>query len=112
MQEKLQGFLSKIGKTASNAASKAGNKAEELKEVSRLKSRISSARSDIGIAKKDIGDYCFKMFKEGKIDDPTITELCEQIRDSYEEIENMEKMIEETREEFREKSESIDEDTL
>ena len=112
MQEKVQGFLSKLGRTASNAASKAGNKTEELKEVSRLKSRISSARSDIGIAKKDIGDYCFKMFKEGKIDDPTVKELCEQIRDSYEEIENMERMIEETREEFREKSDAIGEEKL
>ncbi len=112
MQEKMQEFLSKLGKTASNAATRAGNKAEELKEVSKLKSRISSARSDIGIAKKDIGDYCYKLFKEGKIDDPTITELCEQIRDSYEEIQNMENMIEETREEFREKAESIGEEKL
>jgi|GEM_PF-1101755 len=110
MQEKMQGLISKLGKSASNAASRAGNKAEELKEVSKLKGRISSARSDIGIAKKDIGDYCFKLFKEGKIDDPTITELCEQIRDSYEEISNMERMIEETRDEYREKAEAIGED--
>ena len=107
MQEKMQGFFSKLGKTASNAANRAGNKAEEIKEVSKLKSRISSARSDIGIAKKDIGDYCFKLFKDGKIEDETIVELCEQIRDSYEEIKNMERMIEETRDEFREKSEAI-----
>lgn len=107
MQEKMQEMLSKLSRSASNAASRAGNKAEEIKEIGKLKSRISSARSDIGIAKKDIGDYCFKLFKEGKIDDPTITELCEQIRDSYEEISNMERMIEETRDEFREKAESI-----
>ena len=110
MQEKMQEILSKLGRSASNAASRAGNKAEELKEVGKLKTRISSARSDIGIAKKDIGDYCFKLFKEGKIDDPTIQELCEQIRDSYEEISNMERMIEETRDEYREKAESIGED--
>ena len=107
MQEKMQEMLSLLSRSASNAASRAGNKAEEIKEIGKLKSRISSARSDIGIAKKDIGDYCFKLFKEGKIDDPTITELCEQIRDSYEEISNMERMIEETRDEFREKAESI-----
>ena len=107
MQEKMQGLSSKLGRTASNAANRAGNKSEEFKEVSKLKSRISSARSDIGIAKKDIGDYCFKMFKEGKIEDETIIELCEQIRDSYEEIKNLEKMIEETRDEFREKAEAI-----
>ena len=112
MQEKMQEFFSKLGKTASNAASRAGNKAEEIKEISKLKNRISSARSDIGIAKKDIGDYCYKMFKEGSIDDPQIKELCEQIRDSYEEIENMERMIEETREEYREKSDSLDDEKL
>jgi len=108
----MQDFLSKLGKSASNAASRAGNKAEEIKEVSKLKSRISSARSDIGIAKKDIGDYCYKLFKEDKLEDPQIIELCEQIRDSYEEIENMEKMIDETREEYQEKANSIGEDTL
>ena len=85
---------------------------EEIKEVSKLKSRISSARSDIGIAKKDIGDYCFKLYNEGKIEDPEIIELCEQIKESYEEIENMEKMIEETKEEYREKADAIGEDTL
>ena len=108
----MQEFLAKLGRSASHAASRAGNKAEELKEVSRLKSRISSARSDIGIAKKDIGDYCFKLYKDGKIEDPTILELCEQIRDSYEEIENMERTIEETREEYREKSEALGDDKL
>ena len=108
----MQDFLARLTKSAGQAASRAGNKAEELKEVSRLKSRISSARSDIGIAKKDIGDYVFRLFKEGKIEDPELIELCEQIRDSYEEIENMEQMIEETREEYREKSEAIGEETL
>ena len=104
--------MARIGRGASNAASRAGNKAEEIKEVSRLKSRISSARSDIGIAKKDIGDYCYKMFREGKMEDPEIIELCEQIRDSYDEIEKMERMIDETREEYREKAEAIGEEKL
>ena len=108
----MQDFLSKLGKSASNAASRAGNKAEEIKEITKLKSRISSARSDIGIAKKDIGDYCYKLYKEGKLEDPEIIELCEQIKDGYEEIDNMEKMIEDTREEFREKAEAIGEETL
>ena len=108
----MQDFLSKLGRSATNAANRAGNKAEEIKEVSKLKSRISSARSDIGIAKKDIGDYCYRLYKEGKIEDPEILELCEQIKDSYEEIENMEQMIEETREEFREKANDIGTDTL
>ena len=108
----MQDFISKLTRSASHAASRAGTKAEELKEISKMKSRISSARSDIGIAKKDIGDYCFKLYKEGRIEDPTIVELCEQIRDSYEEIENMEKTIEETREEYREKADAIGGDRL
>ena len=108
----MQDFLSRLGRSASNAATRAGNKAEELKEVSRLKSRISSARSDIGIAKKDIGDYCYRLFKDGKLEDPEIIELCEQIRDSYEEIEHMERMIDETRDEYRERSEALGEEKL
>ncbi|MBQ6370259.1 MAG: hypothetical protein IJJ21_01605 [Firmicutes bacterium] len=108
----MQDLLAKITKGATNAATRAGNKAEEIKEISKLKSRISSARSDIGIAKKDIGDYCYKLYKEGKLEDPTIIEMCEQIKDSYEEIDNMEQMIEETRVEYQEKASSIGDDTL
>ena len=104
----MQDLLTKLKKTATNAATRAGNKAEEIKEVSSLKSKINTARSDIGIAKKDIGDYCFKLFKEGKVEDSQILELCEQIRDSYDEIEKREQQIEETREEYREKSEAMD----
>ena len=44
--------------------------------------------------------------------DPEIIELCEQIRDSYEEIDNMERLIEQTREEHRERAEAIGEETL
>jgi hypothetical protein len=38
--------------------------------------------------------------------------MCEQIKDSYEEIDNMEQMIEETRVEYQEKANSIGDDTL
>lgn len=59
----MQSFLSKMGKTASSAVSKAGNKAGELIEITKLKSRISSEKQAIVSAKQEIGEYCYDLFK-------------------------------------------------
>ena len=57
----MQDFLSKIGKTATTAASKAGNKAGEIVEVGKLKGKISSKKQDISLTKKEIGEYCYRL---------------------------------------------------
>ena len=48
----MQNFLNKVGKTATEAASRAGNKAGELVEIGKLKGKISSKKQNIDIAKK------------------------------------------------------------
>ncbi|NLD18731.1 MAG: hypothetical protein GX663_00575 [Clostridiales bacterium] len=87
-------FLSKLGKSASDAANKAGNKAGELIEIGKLKGKISSQKQDISIAKKEMGDYCYELYQDGKIDDERLIEICEGIKAKYEEVERYEKQIE------------------
>lgn len=41
----MQNFFNKIGKTASEAASKAGSKASELMEIGKLKGKITTKKS-------------------------------------------------------------------
>lgn len=100
----MQEFLNKLGKTASTAASRAGNKAGEIIEIGKLKSRVSAKQQDIGTAKKEIGAYCYQLFKDGKIEDPAIKESCEKIAACIDEIDELEKQIQDTKDEYRSKN--------
>ncbi len=101
----MQSFLNKVGKTATNAANKAGNKASEMIEVGKLKGKISSQKQDINTAKRDIGEYCYEMFKDGKIDDDRIKELCAKIEAAEAAIAEMDIQIEAVKEEYKAKKE-------
>ena len=104
----MQNFFNKIGKTASEAASKAGSKASELMEIGKLKGKITTKKQYIGNTKKDIGAYCYELFEAGDIKDPRIEELCEQIKAYSEEIEALEAEIEEVKEKYRVKNDEDD----
>ena len=97
----MQDFLSKLGKTASSAASVAGNKAGELVEVGRLKSKISTIKSDINAVKKEMGDYCLKQYDEGVLNDETLEMLCGKIVEMQQEIEDLEEKVLETKAEYQ-----------
>lgn len=103
----MQSFLNKVGKTATDVASRAGNKASELLEVGKLKSRISAKKQDIVSAKKEIGNHCYELFLQGEMDDATIIELCEKIRMNREEIAELERQIQITKDEYNIKDEEI-----
>lgn len=104
----MQNFFNKIGKTATEAASKAGSKAGELMEIGKLKGKISAKKQSISTTKKDIGAYCYDLFEAGDITDERIAELCEQIKAYGEEIEELEAKIEAVKEEYRIKNNEED----
>lgn len=96
----MQSFFNKVGKTAASAASKAGNKAGELIEIGKLRGKISSQKQDINSAKRDIGEYCYDLFKEGKLGDDNIKELCDRIESCEKMIKELEEKIEEIKKEY------------
>lgn len=96
----MQNFLNKVGKTATDAAGKAGNKASELIEVGKLKSKISAKKQEAASAKKEIGNYCYGLFEQGGIDDSVILELCEKIKSCKEEIADLEQQIQDTKDSY------------
>lgn len=102
----MQSFLNKVGKTATAAANKAGNKASEMIEVGKLKGKISSQKQDINTAKRDIGEYCYELFKDEKIDDDRIKELCAKIEAAESAIAELEVQIDAVREEYKAKNEN------
>ena len=101
----MQDFFNKLSKTAATAANRAGNKAGEMIEVGKLKSRISSAKQDIGMAEKEIGKYCYKLYCEDKLEDSSITEICDKITGYREEIAKLEAQIQDTKDEYQSKNE-------
>ena len=105
----MQSFLNKVGKTAGAAMNKAGSKAGELLEVSKLKAKISSEKQSMNSVKRDIGDYCYSLFVDDKIDDKRIKEYCEQIRNHEATIEDLQQQIDDVKEEYRAKSDEADE---
>lgn len=104
----MQDFLNKLSKSAATAANRAGNKAGEILEVGKLKNKISSKTQDIGTAKKEIGAYCYQLYKDGKIEDPAIKKYCETIAECNAEIDELEQQIKEIKEEYRAKNEDPD----
>ena len=96
----MAGFLDKIGKAASEAASIAGNKAGELIEVGKLKNRISSQKQDAGLAMKEIGEYYYGLYLEGQVTDERVISLCDRIKACNDEIANLEKQIQLARDEY------------
>ena len=96
----MAGLFDKISKAASSAATMAGNKAGEMMEVGKLKSRISSTRQDMGIAMKEIGEYCYGLYEEDKIEDEKIKELCDRIRDCQVQITELEKQIQMAKDQY------------
>ena len=96
----MQDFMNKVGKKASRAADIAGNKASEIMEVTRLKSKLNDVNQVKNAAKKDIGDYCFSLYEAGKIDDPNIIELCKKIESAIEAAEHIESEIEAAKAEY------------
>lgn len=89
----MQSFLNKLGKTAGAAANKAGNKANELLEIGRLKGKISTEKQNIKAAKAAIGDYCYDLFQQDCIDNEKIREYCEKIRVYEDNIADLQQQI-------------------
>ncbi len=96
----MQNFLNKVGKTATDVAGKAGNKASELIEVGKLKSKISAKKQEAASAKKEIGNYCYGLFEQGGIDDSVILDLCKKIKSCKEEIADLEQQIQDTKDSY------------
>lgn len=96
----MSGFLDKISRAATEAATIAGNKAGELMEVGKLKSKISSTKQDVGLAMKEIGEYCYSLYEEGQMEDEKIKEICDRIKSYNEQIADYEKQIQLAKDEY------------
>lgn len=108
----MAGFLDMLAKTATDAASRAGAKAEELMEVNKYKSRQSELKGNVAKAKRKIGDYCLKLYQDGELTDDKLIELCQEIEKIAAEIRDLDDKIIEAHENARAKQPDYDGDRL
>ena len=82
-------FLDKV----TEIAGKAVDKGNEVVEITKLKSKISSCEKDISSLKVDIADYIIGKIESGEITDVQLTSLSEQINGKLAEIEDYDAQI-------------------
>lgn len=104
----MQNFLNKAGKSAIKMTNLAGSKATELVEVGKLKSKLNDVNQAKTLAKKDIGDYCYHLYQDGKITDENIIELCKKIDAAIEHAAEIEMQIQQAKDEYNAKTEIAD----
>lgn len=90
----MQDLFNKAAKFAKETAEKAADKTEELVEVGKLKSQISTARTEISTAKKQIGEYYYEQFGAETELPETVTELCRKIKEQEMIIDELEAKLE------------------
>ena len=59
----MQSLFDKLGKAATSAATNAASKAEEMREINKLKSERNDLKSEYTVTKKKLAEYVFKEMK-------------------------------------------------
>ena len=84
-----------LGEKAKSTAKIVGEKSSDLMETGKLKMQISQLENDIRRAKTDIGNIFYNAYANGgDIPNEEIVSLCDEIKDKYDEIEDLKEKIE------------------
>ena len=94
----MQDFLNEEGKVAKDTASKAADRAGDIVEIGKLKSKISTAKSEVTAIEKKIGKYYYDQYTEGVAVDAAVGAMCEEIKMQLDLIEELEKKVQEVKE--------------
>ncbi len=86
-------FFNELGKKIGNVAETATDKAKEIAEVTKLNSTISSEEKQIKQYYREIGQFIFERDKENP--DSPVSELCQKILASQQNIEDLKQKISE-----------------
>lgn len=72
-------FLDGLGETISRTAKELGERAENLYETQKIRSRISSEERMVGKIKTDLGNIVYKKYVSDETVDAEMAALCEEI---------------------------------
>ena len=100
----MQDLFNKLGKAATSAATTASSKAEEMREINRLKGEQSEMRTEYSSTKKKLADFVFKKFQAGELEDETLKEFCVKMQELRDSIDRIDEEIKGVKEEYEEKA--------
>ena len=108
----MAGLFDIISKTANDAVSRASTKAEEIYEINKYKNQQVELKKDLAMAKRRIGDYCYKKYEDGEELDEVLVKLCEEVKKVKQQMKDLEEDIEKTRENIRVRQSEAGEDRV
>lgn len=84
-------FFEKLGNTITNTSKDVAKKTKDLTEVAKLNSQISKEESTIEQKYREIGKAFYE--KYGNTEDSELKELCTDVKNGYEKIEELKKQL-------------------
>ena len=100
----MQSLFDKLGKAASSAATNAASKAEEMREINRLRGEQTEMKTEYTVTKKKLSEYVFKQYQEGTLTDSALVEFCDKMQELRDGIDELEEEIKAVRAEYEEKA--------
>ena len=75
----MASFFDTLSKTATDAATRASAKADELLEVNKIRGKQADIKKEMQAAVFKIGQECFKRYKKGEVYDDELMKLCKHL---------------------------------
>ena len=98
----MQSIFDKLGKAASSAATNAASKAEEMREINRLRGEQNEMKTEYTVTKKKLSEYVFKQYQEGNLTDSALIEFCDKMQELRNSIDEIEEEIQTVKAEYEE----------
>ncbi len=108
----MQSLFDKLGKAATSAATNAAHKADEMREINKLKGERSELKNEYTVTKRKLAEYVFKQYQEGKLEDSALIEFCDKMQNLRDEIDELGEEIEAVRAEYEQKAAERTEDRI
>ncbi len=100
----MQSLFDKLGKAATTAATSAAHKADEMREINKLKNERSELKNEYTITKRKLAEYIFKQYQAGELTDSALIEFCDKMQSLRDEIDELGEEIEAVKEEYEQKA--------
>ena len=108
----MQSLFDKMGKAATTAATSAAHKADEMREINKLKNERSELKNEYTITKRKLAEYIFKQYQAGELTDSALIEFCDKMQSLRDEIDELGEEIEAVKEEYEQKAAERSEDRI
>ena len=108
----MQSLFDKLGKAATSAATNAAHKADEMREINKLKGERSELKNEYTVTKRKLAEYVFKQYQEGNLTDSALLEFCDKMQELRDGIDELEEEIKAVKAEYEEKASVREEEKL